>query len=52
MRVETSRTYFERKYRELAQLNDCLATPLQLPTPRAIDEVIEEKFRLAALLKA
>ncbi|WFU37918.1 hypothetical protein QA640_26100 [Bradyrhizobium sp. CB82] len=50
--METLSAYLDRKHQELALLNGCLARPLTLRTPVAVVEVIEQKFRLAAALKA
>ncbi|MGV7215869.1 hypothetical protein [Bradyrhizobium sp. UFLA05-112] len=50
--METLSAYLDRKHEELALLNGCLAKPLALRKPVAVVEVIEQKFRLAAALKA
>ncbi|MCP3465920.1 hypothetical protein [Bradyrhizobium sp. CCGUVB23] len=50
--METLSAYLDRKHQELALLNGCLAKPLALRKPVAVVEVIEQKFRLAAALKA
>jgi hypothetical protein len=48
--VDTLSSYVERKRREIALLDRCLRTPLH-PT-ESVGALIEQKFRLAALLKA
>ena len=50
--METIESYLERKYREIALINGCLAPPLELTKPQSIAAAIEEKFRVAAALKA
>jgi len=50
--MKTMESYLERKYREVSLLNSCLASPLDLPKPDSVGSVIEQKFRLAAVLKA
>jgi hypothetical protein len=44
--------YLERKFREIALLNDCLASPATLRRPVSAVDAIETKFRLAAAIKA
>ena len=44
--------YLERKRQELLLMNGCLAAPLHLRPPRSVAEAIEQKFQLAAALKA
>jgi hypothetical protein len=50
--METLETYLDRKHEELTLLNGFLGTPLGLRPPVSVAEVIEQKFRLAAALKA
>jgi hypothetical protein len=50
--METLSAYLDRKHEELKLLNGCLGSPLTLRKPVAVTEVIEQKFRLAAALKA
>src|SRR5579871_1048858 len=50
--METVEAYFERKTSELRLLNDCLRCPLPFTKPLSVAEVIQQKFRLTALLKA
>jgi hypothetical protein len=50
--METLEAYLERKHEELALLNGFLGSPLRLRHPSSIEEVIEQKFHLAAALKA
>jgi hypothetical protein len=50
--METLEAYLERKHEELALLNGFLGSPLRLRQPSSIEEVIEQKFHLAAALKA
>ncbi|MDE5444971.1 hypothetical protein GWG65_26705 [Bradyrhizobium sp. CSA207] len=50
--METIQAYLERKHREIGLLNDCLRSPLHLPRPRSVDEVVKSKFRIAAALRA
>lgn len=50
--METEQAYLERKYQELALLNDCLRSPLSLAPPGSVKEVIEHKFRLTSALRA
>ena len=45
-------SYLQRKAREIALLDACLDTPLALPAPASIDEVIEVKLKLAGALRA
>jgi hypothetical protein len=50
--METLEAYLQRKYEELNLLNRFLSTPLSLRHPASVAEVIEQKFHLAAALKA
>jgi hypothetical protein len=50
--METLEAYLERKHEEVTLLNGCLGTPLELRHPVSVVDVIEQKFRLAAALKA
>lgn len=50
--METLETYLGRKCEEITLLNACLASPLALRRPTSVVEVIEQKFRIAAALKA
>ena len=50
--METVETYLTRKSEELDLLNGFLANPLTIRHPRSVAEVIEQKFHLAAALKA
>lgn len=50
--METLSAYLDRKHEELTLLNGCLGSALALRKPIAVTEVIEQKFRLAAALKA
>ncbi|MBR0829543.1 hypothetical protein JQ596_28810 [Bradyrhizobium manausense] len=50
--METLSAYLDRKHEELKLLNGCLGSALALRKPVAVTEVIEQKFRLAAALKA
>src|SRR3981081_546264 len=50
--METLEAYFDRKQEELTLLNNFLGTPLVLRHPVSVVDVIEQKFRIAAALKA
>jgi hypothetical protein len=50
--METTEAYLERKHQEISLLNDCLESPLPMERPRSVKEVIEQKFRLTAALRA
>jgi hypothetical protein len=50
--METVEVYSARKKEELDLLNSLLADPLTIRSPKLITEVIEQKFHLAAALKA
>jgi hypothetical protein len=50
--METVDCYLDRKHREISLLAECLACPLELPKPTSPEMAIEQKFRLAAAIKA
>jgi hypothetical protein len=50
--METLEAYLDRKHEEVTLLNGFLSTPLALRRPASVVEVIEQKFHLAAALKA
>jgi hypothetical protein len=50
--VETFASYLSRKHREVQLINECLASPLDLRPAQSAGEAIEQKFRIAAALKA
>jgi hypothetical protein len=50
--METLEAYLDRKHEELSLLNGFLGTPLGLRRPASVAEVIEQKFHVAAALKA
>lgn len=50
--METLEAYLSRKKEELELLNGCLIHPLRIRPPKSVIEVIEQKFHLAAALKA
>jgi hypothetical protein len=50
--VETTEEYLDRKRKEIALLNKCLARPLYLEPPQSPNDVIEQKFQLTAALRA
>jgi hypothetical protein len=50
--METVEAYLGRKSEELGLLNGFLANPLAIRHPKSAAEVIEQKFHLAAALKA
>jgi hypothetical protein len=50
--METVEAYFARKKEELELLNGSLGDPLRIRFPKSVAEVIEQKFHLAAALKA
>jgi hypothetical protein len=50
--METVEAYLIRKREELGLLNSFLGNPLTIRHPKSVAEVIEQKFHLAAALKA
>ncbi|MET3844017.1 hypothetical protein [Bradyrhizobium sp. OAE829] len=50
--MESVEAYLTRKKQELELLNGCLKHPLTIQFPKSVAEVIEQKFHLAAALKA
>jgi hypothetical protein len=50
--METFEAYLKRKHQEVVLLNGCLSEPLSLEIPRSVTAVVEQKFQLAAALKA
>jgi hypothetical protein len=50
--METLEAYLDRKHKELTLLNGFLGAPLALRHPASVVDVIEQKFKLAAALKA
>jgi hypothetical protein len=50
--METVEAYLARKREELELLNSFLSDPLTIRSPKSVAEVIEQKFHLAAALKA
>jgi hypothetical protein len=50
--METLEAYLDRKHEELTLLNGFLGTPLALRHPVSVVDVIEQKFHVAAALKA
>src|ERR1041385_2287492 len=50
--METLEAYLDRKHKELTLLNGFLGAPLALRHPVSVVDVIEQKFHLAAALKA
>ncbi|MFL6791966.1 MAG: hypothetical protein ACJ8EE_12445 [Bradyrhizobium sp.] len=50
--METLEAYLDRKHEELTLLNGFLGAPLALRHPVSVVEVIEQKFHVAAALKA
>ena len=50
--MQTIPSYLERKRREIAVLNRCLASRLNLSPPESPSAAIEQKFQIAAALRA
>ena len=50
--MESADAYLNRKYEELKLLNGFLGTRLPLRPPASVDEVIQQKFHIAAALKS
>jgi len=50
--VETAAAYLDRKHREIALIDACLATPLRFDPPVSAEAVIEGKFKVAGALRA
>src|SRR3954462_4102560 len=50
--MESVEAYLARKKEELELLNSFLSDPLTIRFPKSVAEVIEQKFHLAAALKA
>ena len=50
--METYEAYWGRKHEEIQLLNDFLEKPLTVRRPASIAEIVDQKFRLAATLKA
>lgn len=50
--METDASYLRRKKEELDLIAACFARPQEVSPPRSLEEVVEQKFRLAAALKA
>ena len=50
--MESLEAYLDRKYQELELLNGFLGSPLTLRHPVNPDEVISQKFHIAAAMKA
>ena len=50
--METLDAYLQRKSREIALLEACLTTRLNLPRPTSPAEIIKQKFQIASALKA
>lgn len=50
--METLQTYLQRKKQEIDLLNACLTAPLKLSAPGSPSDAINQKFRIAAAMKA
>lgn len=50
--MESTDKYFERKDQEIHLLNSALRAPLKLRRAKSVHEIVEQKFQLAAALKA
>jgi hypothetical protein len=50
--METVHTYLDRKHEEISLLNACLRRPFRLRMAKTVNAIVEQKFRLAAALKA
>ncbi|MBR0754053.1 hypothetical protein JQ604_17860 [Bradyrhizobium jicamae] len=50
--MESIAAYLDRKHEELRLLNEGLRTPLPVPRPQSVTEVVRQKFQLTAALKA
>ncbi|MDQ3921913.1 MAG: hypothetical protein M3248_06145 [Actinomycetota bacterium] len=50
--MESVESYFERKWQEIKLIDSYLAAPCASVRPRTVEEVVEQKFRVAAILKA
>jgi len=50
--METLRAYLDRKHEEISLLNGCLRRPLALPPANSVPAIVNQKFQLAAALKA
>ncbi len=50
--METLPAYLDRKHEEISLLNGCLRRPLALPPANSVSAIVNQKFQLAAALKA
>lgn len=50
--METLHSYLDRKHEEVSLLNACLRRPLALPSANSVSAIVNQKFQLAAALKA